>query len=123
MNKSKLTEVSMIALTDYSLTQHARKRKEERLDELTSLGYSVGNPYKMFCSDEDDRKGYMITDKGIVYVLDLVRKKIITVIIASRAQMRMYFDQAGLYTPYNILSVCSLHEEEHICNPTNAHEH
>lgn len=61
MNKSKLTEVSMIALTDYSLTQHARKRKEERLDELTSLGYSVGNPYKMFCSDEDDHKGYMLS--------------------------------------------------------------
>ena len=105
MNKSKLTEVSMI---------HAKKRQEERIDNLTHLGYSVGNPYKLFTTDN---KGYMITDKGIVYVLDMVRKKIITIIIASRAQMRMYFEYAGQYTPYNILNVCSLHEEEHICSP------
>lgn len=115
MNKSKLTEVSMIALSDYTLTIHAKKRQEERIDNLTHLGYSVGNPYKLFSST--DNKGYMITDKGIVYVLDMVRKKIITIIIASRAQMQMYFDHAGQYTPYNILNVCSLHEEEHICSP------
>lgn len=74
MNKSKLTEVSMIALSDYTLTIHAKKRQEERIDNLTYLGYSVGNPYKLFSS-------------------------------------------IGQYTPYNILNVCSLHEEEHICSP------
>ena len=67
MNKSKLTEVSMIALSDYTLTIHAKKRQEERIDNLTHLGYSVGNPYKLFTTDN---KGYMITDKGIVYVKD-----------------------------------------------------
>lgn len=61
MNKSKLTEVSMIALSDYTLTIHAKKRQEERIDNLTHLGYSVGNPYKLFTTDN---KGYMITDKG-----------------------------------------------------------
>lgn len=64
MNKSKLTEVSMIALSDYTLTIHAKKRQEERIDNLTHLGYSVGNPYKLFTTDN---KGYMITDKGIVF--------------------------------------------------------
>lgn len=92
MNKSKLTEVSMIALSDYTLTIHAKKEQEERIDNLTHLGYSVGNPYKLFTTDN---KGYMITDKGIVYVLDMVRKKIITIIIASRAQMRMYLNTRG----------------------------
>lgn len=106
-----LEEIPMVSISDFTMSFHADERKKERIDILSRDGYSIGNPFKMFKDEEN--KGYLLTDKGIIYVLDLKEHIIITIMVSSRSNMRRCFAAAGQSAPYNLLNICSLHEEEY----------
>ena len=89
-------------------TKHMQERTE-RLNVASSLGnYNKVNTFKCDRGHPNGAEIHIITDNGLIIVLNYRTHKLVTILIARPQQIKRYYEACGLKISNEILNICSI---------------
>lgn len=89
-------------------TKHIQERTE-RLNVVSDLGtYNIVNSFKCDKGHPNGAEIHIITDNGLIVILNYNTYKLVTILIARPQQIKRYYEACNITIDDKILNVCNL---------------